>query len=77
MRRKYKDRKRQKTDARTVHTRDSFQNPLTRTGAFMPNALEATQYPLTRFTGTGRPSTACTGPTGSSAASSTQSLRTW
>lgn len=50
MRRKYKDRKRQKTDARTVQTRDSFQNPLTRTGAFMPNALEATQYPLTRFT---------------------------
>lgn len=50
MKRKYKDRKRQKTDARTVHTRDSSQNPLTRTGSFMPNALEATQYPLTRFT---------------------------
>ncbi len=32
-----------------VKTTDSFQNPLTRTGTFMPNALEATQYPLTRF----------------------------
>lgn len=50
MKRKYKDRRRQKTDARTVHTKDSFQNPLTRSGVFMPNALEATQYPLTRFT---------------------------
>ena len=50
MKRKYKDRRKQKTDARTVHTNDSFQNPLTRSGAFMPNVLEATQYPLTRFT---------------------------
>ena len=30
-------------------TQDSFQNPLARTGVFMPNLLEATQYPLTRF----------------------------
>jgi phage-related protein (TIGR01555 family) len=35
--------------ARQVKTQDSFQNPLTRSGVFMPNALEATQYPLTRF----------------------------
>lgn len=35
--------------ARQVKTHDSFQNPLTRSGVFMPNALEATQYPLTRF----------------------------
>lgn len=33
-----------------VQTRDAFQNPLARTGAFMPNQLEATNYPLTRFT---------------------------
>lgn len=32
-----------------VTTQDSFQNPLTRTGLFMPNPLEATQYPMTRF----------------------------
>ena len=32
-----------------VKTNDAFQNPLTRSGVFMPNALEATQYPLTRF----------------------------
>lgn len=31
-------------------TQDAFQNPLARTGAFTPNLLEATQYPLTRFT---------------------------
>ncbi|WP_297967568.1 DUF1073 domain-containing protein [uncultured Anaerovibrio sp.] len=30
-------------------TQDSFQNPLARNGVFMPNLLEATQYPLTRF----------------------------
>lgn len=46
MKRKYKDRKK---TAAAVHTRDSFQNPLTRSGIFMPNALEATRYPLTRF----------------------------
>lgn len=31
-------------------TADAFQNPLTRSGVYMPNALEATNYPLTRFT---------------------------
>ena len=31
-------------------TTDSFQNPLARLGVFTPNLLEATQYPLTRFT---------------------------
>lgn len=36
--------------ARQVKTQDSFQNPLTRSGVFMPNALEATDYLLTRFT---------------------------
>lgn len=33
-----------------VQTRDAFQNPIARTGAFMPNQLEATNYPMTRFT---------------------------
>lgn len=46
MKRRYKDRKKA---APAVHTKDSFQNPITRSGVFMPNALEATQYPLTRF----------------------------
>lgn len=46
MKRKYRDRKKTAT---AVHTKDSFQNPLTRSGIFMPNALEATRYPLTRF----------------------------
>lgn len=46
MKRKYRDRKK---TAAAVHTKDSFQNPLTRSGIFMPNALEATRYPLTRF----------------------------
>ena len=32
-----------------VKTQDSFQNPITRSGVFMPNVLEATNYPLTRF----------------------------
>ena len=35
---------------KTVKTKDAFQNPLARTGVFMPNLLEATNYPLTRFT---------------------------
>ena len=35
---------------RAVKTQDSFQNPLARTGVFMPNLLESTDYPLTRFT---------------------------
>lgn len=42
-------RKKNRT-AKTVQTKDSFQNPLSRTGVFMPNLMEATQYPLTRFT---------------------------
>ena len=33
-----------------ITTQDAFQNPLTRSGLFMPNPLETTQYPLTRFT---------------------------
>ena len=33
-----------------VKTQDAFQNPITRSGLFMPNPLEATGYPLTRFT---------------------------
>ena len=31
-------------------TLDEFVNPLARSGAGMPNLLEATEYPLTRFT---------------------------
>ena len=42
-------KKKAASEARQVKTQDSFQNPLTRSGVFMPNALEATQYPLTRF----------------------------
>lgn len=34
---------------RPTKTNDAFQNPMARTGAFMPNLLEATQYPLTRL----------------------------
>lgn len=30
-------------------TKDAFQNPLARTGVFTPNLIEATRYPLTRF----------------------------
>ena len=37
-----------KTKKRVVT--DAFQNALSRMGAFMPNLLEATQYPMTRFT---------------------------
>lgn len=43
-------RKKKKTAARQQRTNDSFQNPMTRTGVFMPNPLETTEYPLTRFT---------------------------
>lgn len=43
-------RKRTKARAEPIKTQDSFQNPLTRSGLFMPNPLETTQYPLTRFT---------------------------
>lgn len=33
-----------------VKTADAFSNPLTRAGFGMPNALEFTQYPMTRYT---------------------------
>ena len=42
--------KKKKTAARQQRTNDAFQNPLTRMGVFTPNPLEATAYPLTRFT---------------------------
>lgn len=44
--RKYKSR----SEPKQVKTNDAFQNPMTRSGVGMPNLLEATQYPLTRFT---------------------------
>ena len=37
------------TNSTAVKTTDAFQNPLTRSGAFMPNVLESTMYPLTRL----------------------------
>jgi len=43
-------RKKKISNARQQRTNDSFQNPMTRTGVFMPNPLETTEYPLTRFT---------------------------
>ncbi len=43
-------KRRIKTRAEPVKTKDAFQNPITRSGVFMPNPLEATEYPLTRFT---------------------------
>lgn len=39
-----------RAEPKTIKTNDAFQNPLSRAGVFMPNLLEATQYPLTRFT---------------------------
>ncbi|WP_315305549.1 DUF1073 domain-containing protein [Selenomonas noxia] len=42
--------KKKKTAARQQRTNDSFQNPMTRSGVFMPNPLETTEYQLTRFT---------------------------
>lgn len=42
--------KKNKTAARQQRTNDSFQNPMTRSGVFMPNPLEVTEYTLTRFT---------------------------
>lgn len=39
-----------KRRAKQRRTTDAFQNPLARTGVFMPNLLETTEYPLTRFT---------------------------
>lgn len=35
---------------KNINTKDSFQNVMTRSGLFMPNPLEATEYPLTRLT---------------------------
>ena len=50
-RRKYKKTRAEPAMAKpkAVKTTDAFQNPLTRSGAFMPNVLEATMYPLTRL----------------------------
>nr|DAQ67846.1 MAG TPA: Portal [Caudoviricetes sp.] len=42
--------KKKKPAVRQHRTNDAFQNPMTRTGVFTPNPLEATAYPLTRFT---------------------------
>ncbi|EFM23139.1 phage-associated protein, HI1409 family [Selenomonas sp. oral taxon 149 str. 67H29BP] len=42
--------KKKKPAVRQQRTNDSFQNPMTRTGVFMPNPLETTEYQLTRFT---------------------------
>ena len=42
--------KQKKPTVRQQRTNDAFQNPMTRTGVFTPNPLEATAYPLTRFT---------------------------
>lgn len=39
----------QRKSTPAVKTRDAFQNPLARSGLDMPNVLEATRYPLTRF----------------------------
>lgn len=49
MRKRQKIRAEPKQSAK-IQTQDAFQNPLARTGAFMPNLLEATNYQLTRFT---------------------------
>ena len=43
-------RKKKLSNARQQRTNDAFQNPMTRSGVFMPNPLETTEYPLTRFT---------------------------
>lgn len=43
-------KKKVRAEPKKIQTNDSFQNPLTRSGLFMPNPLETTQYPLTRFT---------------------------
>ena len=50
-RRKYKKSRAEPvmSKSKTVKTTDAFQNPLTRSGAFMPNVLESTMYPLTRL----------------------------
>ena len=41
--------KNKKAKLRRQRTSDAFQNPMTRSGVFMPNPLETTEYPLTRF----------------------------
>lgn len=46
MKKKYRPR----AEPQKIKTNDAFQNPLSRAGVFMPNLLEATQYPNTRFT---------------------------
>lgn len=43
-------RKRKPAQAKSTPTKDAFQNPFSRMGLFMPNPLETTEYPLTRFT---------------------------
>lgn len=43
-------KKKVRAEPKKIQTKDSFQNPLIRSGLFMPNPLETTQYPLTRFT---------------------------
>lgn len=42
--------RRKKTQKKPLRTLDAFQNALTRMGVGMPNALETTEYPLTRLT---------------------------
>ena len=42
--------KKKKPTVRQQRTNDAFQNPMTRSGVFMPNPLETTEYPLARFT---------------------------
>ena len=39
-----------RAEPKSMKTQDAFQNPLTRSGVNMPNALEATRYPNTRLT---------------------------
>ncbi|MGM9572339.1 MAG: anti-CBASS protein Acb1 family protein [bacterium] len=45
-----KKKNKPRAEPNKVQANDAFQNPLSRAGVFMPNLLEATQYPLTRFT---------------------------
>lgn len=55
MRKRQKARAEPKIEPKTskpvkIQTQDAFQNPMARTGAYMPNLLEATNYQITRFT---------------------------
>ena len=43
-------RSRRRKTQKPLRTLDAFQNALTRMGVGMPNALESTEYPLTRLT---------------------------